>query len=281
MSLRKISPGVYISVVPEYMEASFESMCDGLTGLWKHPPTRPVDGRALAREESFTESDDYHPKSSPGSHSPCPHDRTNCKGPCLTYTFTGPPRSGPPASRPDPCIPKGHVVVMVPKVPPKSIPSPYSCPIDSNGHVFIVVPEEQEEQEGSGNYPPTTDASEPLRSPRRTSPQPTSSVQDPPDAGSAPSSSSSGACSSATAWVAATSAPPDAELKGGQAAEQTPAAECVLCGNHLKMSAWDEHAGPPPPNPQPWPNQPRPRPGLPSKHKQPVVMELTSRPSSA
>lgn len=238
MSLRKISPGVCISIVPESMEAPFESMCDEFAGLWKHPSKRPADGRALAREGPFADSDDYHPKSSSGYHAPCPHDRTKCKGPCLTYTFAGPPGNGPHPARPDPCIPKGHVVVMVPKGPPQSITSPCSCPRDSMGHVFIVMPEEQEE--GPGNRPPAADVSGPPRSASSTSPQPSLSVRDPPEAGTAPPLSS-GACSSATAWVAAASGP-HAELKGGQAAaKQTSAAGCLLCGKHSKVPAWYGH----------------------------------------
>ncbi|KAK8082368.1 hypothetical protein PG996_001149 [Apiospora saccharicola] len=254
MSLRKISPGVYISIIPQSLEASFESLCDDYFGLSNQSSTRQVDGCALAREESPTGSDGYHPNLSTGSCSPWTYNRSQCKGPCLTYTFPGPPRHGPPPARPDPGIPKGHVVVMMPKVPPKGIHSPGSCPRDSKGHVFIVMPEEQEQKEGPDNSPPATDASEPFRSPRSTSPQPSSSSgKDRLEAGSGPSppnpqpwpnqprprpglpSKHEHPCSSETAWVAVSSAP-DAELKDGEAAEQTSAVECVVCGDRFKMS---------------------------------------------
>lgn len=239
MSLRKISPGVYVSVVPQPLEAYFERMCDDFAGHWKHPSTRQVAGRALAREEPSPDSNGHHPGPRPGSRSPCPYDRTPpCKGLCLTYTFAGPPRNGPPPARPDPCIPKGHVVVVMPKVQPENIPPPGPDLEDSHGHVVIVMPEEQQKQEeGPGNRSAATGASEPLPSPRSTSPQPSSPGKDLTDTVPAPSPSSSSACSSATAWVASASAP-DAEEKGGQAVEQTSAAECVLCGDRFKIPGW-------------------------------------------
>ncbi|KAK8138332.1 hypothetical protein PG984_001712 [Apiospora sp. TS-2023a] len=260
MSLRKISSGVYISIIPQSLEASFESLCDDFFGPSNQSSTRQVDGCALAREESSTGCDGYHPKLIPGSCSPWTYDRSECKGPYLTYTFPGPPRHGPPPARPDPCIPKGHVVVTMPKVPPKIVALPGSCPKDSKGHVFNVMPEEQEheQEEGPGNRPPTTDASEPPRSPRSTSPQPSSSSgKDRLEAGSGPPppnpqpwpnqprprpglpSKHELVCSSEPAWVAVASAP-DAELKDGQATEQTSAVECVVCGDRFKVPGWYE-----------------------------------------
>ncbi|KAK8088790.1 hypothetical protein PG997_003751 [Apiospora hydei] len=196
MSLRKIGPGFYIATIPPSMEYCFEDMCDNFTETWKHLPTGHVGG-ALAQESS-TDPDDHHPGhpgASTGTGNPHPHEPTQCKGLCLTYTFAqragGPPRGGPMPARPDPCTPKGHSIVMMPAVQPKSMPPPGPGLRDSNVHLILVVPKEDEEGQAPDNrsQPPpprphsyipkgrsvTANASGPPRSPRSMSSQPSTS----------------------------------------------------------------------------------------------------------
>ncbi|KAK8055996.1 hypothetical protein PG993_001223 [Apiospora rasikravindrae] len=252
MSLRKIGPGLYIATIPPSLEYCFEDMCENFAGAWKHPPAKHVAGALV--QGSSTNPDDHQLGSSPGIRTPLPHESTQCKGLCFTCAFAqragGPARGGPMPARPDPCTPKGHVIVMMPGVPPKSMPPPGSGPQDSNGHVLFVMLKDEEEgppPDPRSQPPPprphpcipkgrsvVANASEPLRSPRSISPQPSTSGEDTLETGSAPPSSS-GTSSSTIAWEAASSAPE------GQAAGRSPAAECVVCGDHFKLTGWYEH----------------------------------------
>ncbi|KAK8049849.1 hypothetical protein PG994_011579 [Apiospora phragmitis] len=243
MSLLKMSPGVYIVAIPPSMEHCFEDMCENFAGAWNHLPAGQAGGALV--QESSTDPDSHYPGSNPGSRSPPPHESTQCRGLFVTYTFNrragGPPRPGPPSARPDPCTPKGHVVVMMPAVPPKNIPPPGPRPSGFQCHVVIVIPGEDEEG-GPGNRPPppprpdpcipkghsvATNASEPPRSPRSTSPQRSTTEQNTFETGSSATPSSSGMPSTTTtAWEAAAPAPE---------AGQSSAVECVFCGDRFKM----------------------------------------------
>ncbi|KAK8125373.1 uncharacterized protein PG998_001132 [Apiospora kogelbergensis] len=142
MSLSKISPGVYIAVIPQDLEQCFAHMSEECIKFWKHFPAEQITSPPA--QESSTDSDARQPGSSAGpfrspTHPPIPTQSDELCG-CYagnTLPRRPPPTTGPPPPRPDPCIPKGHVVVMLPEVPP---PGPET--ICSQGHVIIVIPRE-------------------------------------------------------------------------------------------------------------------------------------------